>query len=200
MWAGCFRQNFGMMLRVKSYRVRERRVNAAIRSVVPWPCYPAHHMLKDLLAAIWRRAPKSVRRWSMRAAHARFTVTAGAIIVDKEGRVLLLKHRFRSGSGWGIPGGFIESGEHPEEAVRRELREEVGLELENARVVTARSFKKTGQIEILFCCHPKGEAHPQSVEIRRAAWFPPDALPGELPEDQRLLIKTYALDGAKRLD
>ena len=157
-------------------------------------------MLKDLLAAIWRGAPKGVRRWSMRAAHARFTVTAGAIIVDKEGQVLLLKHRFRAGSGWGIPGGFIESGEHPEEALRRELREEVGLELEHVRVVTARTFKKTRQIEILFCCRPKGDAQPQSVEIRRAAWFPPEALPEELPEDQRLLIKRMLLDGAKRLD
>jgi 8-oxo-dGTP diphosphatase len=157
-------------------------------------------MLKDLLAAIWLRAPRSLRLWGMRATHARFTVTAGAIVVDQAGRVLLLKHRFRAGSGWGIPGGFIESGEQPEEAVRRELREEVGLELESARVLTARAFKKIRQIEILFCCRPKGEAQPQSVEIRKAAWFLPDALPEELPEEQRRWIRRMLRDGAKRLD
>ena len=66
----------------------------------------------------------------MRLSHPRFAVTAGAIITDDSGRVLLLKHRFRPGTGWGMPGGFMEEGEQPEEALRRELREEIGLEVE----------------------------------------------------------------------
>ena len=111
-------------------------------------------MLKDLLGVIWRRVPVGLRRLTMRATQASFTVTAAAIVLDAEGRVLLLKHRFRPGSGWGIPGGFVEAGEQPEEGVRRELREEVGLELEGAEVVTARAFTRPQQIEIVFRCHP----------------------------------------------
>ena len=88
-------------------------------------------MLKKLLGALWLRAPKSLRRWGVRLVEPRFTVTAGAVVQDEEGRVLLLHHRYRAGSGWGIPGGFLEKGEQPEEALRRELREEVGLEVDN---------------------------------------------------------------------
>ena len=137
-----------------------------------------------------------LRRFALRTTHASFTVTAAAIVVDGEGRVLLLKHRFRPGSGWGLPGGFIDAGEQPEEGVRRELREEVGLELEGAEVMTARAFKKPQQIEIVFRCRPKGSALPQSVEIRKAIWCAPDNLPEGLPEDQRLLIKHAFNHGA----
>ena len=157
-------------------------------------------MLNDLLGGVWRRVPKALRHWTVRLSHPRFAVTAGAIVTDNRGRVLLLKHRFRPGSGWGIPGGFIDAGEQPEEAVKRELREEVGLELEGAEVVTARAFKRPQQIEIVFRCRPKGSALPQSVEIRKATWFSPDNFPDGLPEDQRLLIKHALNHGAKRPD
>ena len=59
---------------------------------------------------------------NFRLAHPRFAVTAGAVITDARGRVLLLKHRFRPGAGWGMPGGFLERGEQPDAALRRELR------------------------------------------------------------------------------
>ena len=136
----------------------------------------------------------------MRLTHARFTVTAAAIVVDAQGRVLLLKHRFRPGTGWGIPGGFIEAGEQPDEAVRRELREEVGLELAAVEVVTTRAFKKPRQIEIVFRCHPRGDALPQSIEIRRASWFSIDSLPEGLPVDQRNLLRDTLRDGVKQSD
>ena len=141
-----------------------------------------------------------MRRWTMRLTQARFTVTAAGIILDQEGRVLLLKHRFRPGSGWGMPGGFIAAGEQPEEGLRRELREEIGLELESAQLFGARAFKKPQQIEIIFRCRPKGDALQQSMEIRKAAWFSPDSLPAGLPEDQGRLIKLVLIDGAKQLD
>ena len=90
------------------------------------------------VAKLWRWLPPRIRRWSMRVTQTRFTVTAAALIFNDAGHVLLLKHRFRTGSGWGIPGGFLEAGENPEQALRRELREEVGLELEQVEIFTAR--------------------------------------------------------------
>ncbi len=157
-------------------------------------------MFKDLIGGIWRHVPRALRRMTMRMTHARFTVTAAAIVVDTQGRVLLLKHRFRPGTGWGIPGGFIEAEEQPDEAVRRELREEVGLELAGVELVTTRAFTKPRQIEIVFRCHPKGDALPQSIEIRKASWFSIDSLPEGLPLDQRKLIRDTLDDGVKRSD
>jgi 8-oxo-dGTP diphosphatase len=155
-------------------------------------------MLKDFLGSIFRHTPKALRRLFSRLMNPRFSVTAGAVVTDDLGRVLLLKHVFRSGSGWGIPGGFMHADEQPEEAVRRELREEVGLELDSAELAFVRTLRTTQQIEIIFHGWAKGEARPQSVEVERVAWFPLQALPEELAEDQRRLIRRTLGDRANR--
>lgn len=148
----------------------------------------------SLIASIWRILPGRVRRWSMRLAHARFTVTAAALIFNDAGEVLLLKHRFRAGSGWGVPGGFLEAGEQPLEALKRELREEIGVEVERAEIFAARSFRKPRQVEVLFRCRITGDAKPRAMEVECAEWFSIDALPEGLPRDQRLLVERAASD------
>lgn len=157
-------------------------------------------MLHKLLGAIWRRAPRRLRRWGVRLTEPRFTVTAGAVITDERGRVLLLNHVFRAGSGWGIPGGFIEKYEQPEEALRRELREEVELELESADIAFVRTLRTQKQIEIIFRCRPLGNPGRQSGEIKGAEWFELDKLPAELPRDQHKLIQRALNNGAKEHD
>lgn len=151
-------------------------------------------MLVELAGKLWRRLPKRLRRWSLLLTESRFTVTSGAVITDHAGRVLLLQHRFRAGSGWGIPGGFLQPSEQPEEALRRELREEIGLEINNLRVSFVRSLQSYNQIEIIFCCQAKNQPQPQNHEIIQAVWFAPDAFPPELSDDQRNLIQR-ALEG-----
>lgn len=132
----------------------------------------------------------------MRLSHPQFAVTAGAVITDSRGRVLLLKHRFRPGSGWGMPGGFMEEGEQPEEALRRELSEEVGLKLENVQLFTTRTFKVPRQVEIVFTARAAGDTNELNFEIQKAAWFLVKDLPRELPKDQVQLIKRALHDGA----
>lgn len=149
-------------------------------------------MLKRLLAVVWVNTPGFVRRWGVRLTQPRFTVTAGAVVCDERGRVLLLRHVFRKGSGWGIPGGFLNAGEQPEEAVRRELREETGLELDSVELAFVRALEHVHQVEIIFRCRMRAaalEGLEKSFEIDRAEWFARDALPRELPADQRRLIE-----------
>ena len=157
-------------------------------------------MLNDLLGAIWQRTPKSLRRGLVRFVHPRFTVTAGAIVTDNSGRVLLLKHRFRPGAGWGMPGGFLERGEQPDAALRRELREEIGLEVEQLKLFTVRSFKKLKQVEIIFLAKAVGETAQLNYEIQKATWFLPEEFPEGLPKDQAKLIKGALVDGARPQD
>jgi 8-oxo-dGTP diphosphatase len=151
-------------------------------------------MLKELLGTIWRRLPGSVRRRAVRLGQTRFTVTAGAFIFDEDKRILLLDHFFRPDSGWGIPGGFLNKGEQPEDAVRRELREEIGIEVDQVQFLYARTLPRPGQIEIYFRARAIGRPEPCSFEIKRAEWFTLDELPVDLSNDQRRLIqRTLAL-------
>jgi len=157
-------------------------------------------MLNDLLGVIWRRVPKRLRRWVMRVSQSRFAVSAGAIITNKDGRVLLLKHRFRPSPGWGIPGGFIEEGEQPDEALRRELREEVELEVTDVKLFVVRAFNEPKQVEILFTAHAIDDTERLSFEIQKAAWFSLEDLPSQLPKEQVQLIRRALDDGVATKD
>ena len=148
-------------------------------------------MLKGLLAGLLKKSPRFVRRAGVWLTQPRFAVTAGAVVRDERGRVLLLKHVLRKGSGWGIPGGFLKAGEQPEEALRRELREETGLELERVELAFIRALRDIHQIEVIFRAEMKADALARierGFEIERAEWFEMDALPASVSEDQRRLI------------
>lgn len=153
--------------------------------------YSMRRMMKRLLAGMWKRAPRFLRRAGVWFVQPRFAVTAGVVVVDERGRVLLLHHVLRRGSGWGIPGGFIKSGEQPSDAIRRELREETGLELDELELAFVRTLGHIKQVEVLFRGTMRAsalESGRSSFEVDGAAWFERDALPPELSSDQRRLI------------
>ena len=158
------------------------------------------HVYRTFFSKLWLRLPGSVRRWTMRFSNTKFTVTTGALVFNDRGEVLLLKHAFRAGSGWGVPGGFMERGEQPDETLRRELMEEVGIEVTDVQVFNARSFKRPRQVEIVFICRSNGDAKPMSLEVERAEWFRPDALPEGLARDQKKLIEAALSNGANHRD
>jgi len=146
-------------------------------------------MLKSVLGLFWLNTPKFFRKFVIRFSQQRFAVSVAAVIIDDANRVLLLKHVFRPGSGWGIPGGFINKGENPENAVSRELAEEIGLKLENVRIEHARTFRKANHVEILFRATAVGTPNPRSVEISDLGWFRFEDLPHGLDEDQKGFIE-----------
>jgi len=146
-------------------------------------------MVIEFLGAIWRRLPRSVLNRLVRIGQKRFTASVGAMIFDGQGQILLLEHVFRSDKGWGIPGGFISKGEQPEEALRRELREEIGIEIQDVELLFARTLPGPRQIEFCFRAKAIGCPEPCSFEIKSARWFAVDDLPIDLSKDQRRLIR-----------
>ncbi|HKP36347.1 MAG TPA: NUDIX domain-containing protein [Pyrinomonadaceae bacterium] len=146
-------------------------------------------MLTKIFGGIFRFIPGALRRRIVRLGQHRFTVTAGALVFDDENRILLLEHVFRPDSRWGIPGGFLNKGEQPDVAVRRELKEEVNLDVSDVQFLFARTLPRPRQVEIYFRCKPNGVPSPSSFEITKAGWFGIDDLPPDLSEDQRRIIK-----------
>ena len=64
-------------------------------------------------------------------AHSNSEATVSALCTDDAGRLLLARRARDPYAGtWDLPGGFLEEAEHPLDALRRELREEAGLEVE----------------------------------------------------------------------
>lgn len=131
-----------------------------------------------------------MRIFSARFIQVNFTASAGGIILNDRGEVLLLNHILRPVSGWGVPGGFLEAGEQPEDAFRREVREETGLDVDNVSFVRART---TGRhIEFIFLARAEGTAEVKSREITELGWFDIENMPSEMSGGQETLIRNAA--------
>lgn len=83
-----------------------------------------------LAAAIWQSLPLRLRRFALWMLQPTFTVGMTAIILNSEGEVLLVRHRFRESADWSFPGGLMQRGETPVDALRRELKEETGYDID----------------------------------------------------------------------
>ena len=144
-------------------------------------------MLLDLVSKTWKVLPKPLRTFIARRVETKFTVSVTGIVTNDRGEVLLLDHLLRPKSGWGPPGGFLERGEQPETALKREIKEETTLELKDIRLVRARTFKR--HVEIVFTARAVGEARAVSREIRALRWFMIDEMPGEMSLDLQFVIR-----------
>ncbi len=148
-------------------------------------------MIKKIVKTIWQKFNPSTRLKIVRATQKKFTVSVAAIVVNENAEVLLLDHVLRSALSWGIPGGFIGYGEQPETAVRREIREETGLELEEIKLIRVRTTAR--HLEIIFRANPVGTAKARSLEINDLGWFKVTELPEKMSYAQKQIIEK-ALD------
>lgn len=144
-------------------------------------------MITDLAGVVWKKLPWIARSWIVRVTQAKFTVSAAVIITNTQGEVLVLDHLIRPNSGWGIPGGFMMHGEQPEEGIRREIREETGIELNNLRMFRVRTLGT--HLEILFTARFDGRPEIKSSEIKGFGWFARGKMPEKMNAAQKALIE-----------
>jgi ADP-ribose pyrophosphatase YjhB (NUDIX family) len=111
------------------------------------------------------------------------SVTACALVV-RDGRLLLARRAQDPFAGsWDLPGGFVGAGEHPHDAIRRELREETGLEVEPREFVGVwMDTYADGEPTLnLYWTAAGDEGDPVAADdVSEVAWFSPDELPDSL--------------------
>ena len=124
------------------------------------------------------------------ATRARKLVVA-ALVRDASGRVLLTQRRADQPMPlyWELPGGKVEPGEAPVDALARELREELGCGARVGRIdeVVFHAYDDFDLYMLVYACAL--EDAPRAVEVAQLAWVPPPALPTYrvLPADVALV-------------
>src|SRR6185369_17596512 len=129
-------------------------------------------MLRRAIGKIWKLLPRSARLRIVRTTQTNFTVSVAAVVVNDRREVLMLNHVLRPKSGWGFPGGFLDANERPADAVRREVLEETGIELDE--LTLDHTLVRGRHLEIIFSARPIGEARVLSSEIYELGWFGKD--------------------------
>jgi len=104
-----------------------------------------------------------------------FKVGSFAIIFNQDNGVLLC-HR-RDYDLWNLPGGGVEKGESPWDAVAREVKEEINLDVEIKRLVGVYSKPEKNEIVFSFLCNIVGGKMALSDEVDRVKYFTIDDIP-----------------------
>lgn len=118
-------------------------------------------------------------------------------IVAKGEKILLVKSKNEPFKGfWGLPGGFVEYGETVEEAVKREVKEEIGLTVEPEKLIGVYSEKNRhpGRHVVAICYLTKikeGNISLDYEENEEARFFSCNELPKNLAFDHNKMIFDY---------
>jgi len=108
--------------------------------------------------------------------------TAVIVLIHKGDAVLLVHARNFRGDYYGLVAGFVETGETLEEAVCREVKEEVGLDIKNLRYFGSQPWPYPCGLMVGFNAdYEGGDIHLQKSELSAGAWFNKNNLP-EIPD------------------
>lgn len=130
---------------------------------------------------VFGKLPTTVRRRVVRTISPSFTVGAMCFIERDDGSLLLVRHSYRD--RWGVPGGLLERGERAADGAKREVFEEVGLEIELLGEPAVVVDADPQRVDVIFRARPIGAGDvldavtPGSPEIVDAQWFAPESLP-----------------------
>jgi 8-oxo-dGTP diphosphatase len=146
-------------------------------------------VLTALLHYLWRRLSGTARWYLLWLLHHKVIVGVSGVIRDDHGSVLLLRHRFWPEGSWGLPGGYARGGERLEDTLKREVREETGLEIQPDGLLCVTSGFKL-RIEVTYTAHViGGRLILDEREVLEARFFAVTALPESVLRTHRVLME-----------
>ena len=115
--------------------------------------------------------------------------------IDEDGKpihkVLMARHSYHEYPRYALIAGFLEAGESVEEAVKREVMEEVGIEVEDIQYFGSQSWPFPNSLMIgCICRYKSGEIKVDENEITKAKWFKKEEIenpPSEVSIFSRLI-------------
>lgn len=117
----------------------------------------------------------------------------GTMVAVLDGdRVLLVRHTYGDRRRWELPGGWMHADEEPAVAARREVAEELGIDVVlddgSGRIDGDWDFKRE-HLSWFACAWPGGRGTYDPVEIAEVAWFSLSALPEHLGGGAREVLE-----------
>ena len=126
-------------------------------------------------------------------------------LIHRDGSILLIRRRFEPNKGrWSLPGGLVEIGEDPAEAARREVMEELGLEVAieglfqvaNEVVRDEAGRVKYHFVLVDYLMKPLGDRVTLNEESEEYRWFPPGEVEGlDASENTKKIALNFARGG-----
>lgn len=134
--------------------------------------------MKTFLAKIWKllHLSKGIQLLVMRFFQDQFLVGVTGIIFNDKHEVLLFKHIYRP-HAWSLPGGYLKAGEHPREALEREIKEESGLVVSVDESLRTRTDRDVARIDLCYIGILIGGEFKPTHEVSEYGFFTQDKLP-----------------------
>ena len=145
--------------------------------------------MTSLLAKAYKalHLPKGVQLFIMRFFQSQFLVGVTGVIFNEKNEVLLFKHTYRQHS-WSLPGGYMKSGEHPAEALEREINEESQLIVSVDTQLKTRTDRTGSRLDMCYTGVFIGGEFTPSREVSEYGFFSQDTMP-LLRSNQVVLIE-----------
>ncbi len=134
--------------------------------------------MKTFLAKIWKalHLPKGLQLFIMRFVQDQFLVGVTGVIFNEKNEVLLFRHTYRA-HAWSLPGGYMKAGEHPREALEREIKEESHLVVSIDDSLKTRTDRDTARLDMCYTGVLIGGDFVPSHEVVEYGFFSQDTLP-----------------------
>jgi len=116
----------------------------------------------------------------------RFLVGVTGIVFNEKQEILLFKHTYRTHS-WSLPGGYMGKGEHPREALEREIKEESGFVVSIDDSLKTRTDRDFARLDLCYTGVLIGGEFVATSEVSEYGYFALDKLP-LLRKNQLFLI------------
>lgn len=144
--------------------------------------------MKGILAKIYKvlHLSKEIQLFIMRIFQDKFLIGVTGIIFNDKKEILLFKHTYRS-HAWSLPGGYLTSGEHPKEALEREIKEESGFVVSVDNQLKTRTDRDSARLDMCYIGVLIGGEFTPTHEVSKYGFFTVDKLP-LLRKNQLFLI------------